>query len=105
MDMYRFFIMCVLFTGLGAVSVLFVCSKTMRDMKTVVEDTIVGCFEYFLFLNLSVVPCVFRSSTTTAATGAILGSVYTLFEPLYAHLDTILVCFSYFLLLRTLGIW
>lgn len=48
MDMYCFH--CVLFfTGLGVVSVLFGCSETMRDVKIVVEDTIVGCFEIFNF--------------------------------------------------------
>lgn len=40
---------CVLFAGFGTVSVLFGCSGTARDMKTVAEDTIVGCFEIFDF--------------------------------------------------------
>lgn len=34
------------FAGLGAVSVLFGCSETTKDMK-IVEDIIVGCFEFF----------------------------------------------------------
>lgn len=34
------------FAGLGAVSVLFGCSETTRDMK-IVEGIIVGCFEFF----------------------------------------------------------
>lgn len=38
------------FAGLGAVSVLFGCSKTTRDMKIATEDTIVRCFD---FSNLS----------------------------------------------------
>lgn len=42
---YVLFSLCAFFTGLGVVSVLFGCSETMRDVKIVVEDTIVGCFE------------------------------------------------------------
>lgn len=43
------FIMYFFFAGLGAVSVLFGCSKTTRDMKIVTEDTIVGGFDFSNF--------------------------------------------------------